>query len=881
MHREAVKDPYPVLFREHRSKLSKLPHSRLRQDRIDSRSLTMPMHPACISPTVVFALLALLPTVAISCQNHDSGTTHDTGGSSDSDSERADSQDSEDTHDTDTGIAIVPWEPGAAFDAYCQGRHKNGTLVPTIVGELSGKRASAYTTLSKGDMETMGFVPEAPFWVETLRVWFEGTGTAHLRLMTDYGRSYPDIDALENDSPDVMPPLDFEVTDENEGDWIDIDVSGYNVNLLPTQHYFLVYEHSDPQPFLVQETIPSGDHYRSALLYDGSWYGVGDDTQWYNYRMELQGQSFCDWTSDEKSFVEQEGPWADLGSQRATITDANGDFADDIVLNNGSPRLYLGDGAGGFSEPDFDPWPEASSVGVMIFADLDNDGDNDAVGLRYLNLDADGDGYQSGLEGPDCNDADATVYPGATETTNGRDDDCDGIADDGTDTVDDDGDGFSESTGDCDDTQATTFPGAPEIANNRDDDCDLVTDETSINQVFLNSGSGTFTAISSLDLEATDPSAAGAMADADADGALDLYYGNWLVHYPDPPAVMDRYFTGDGDGSFTDAAAASGINEETEQGGLACYGVVWADYNNDNAADIFVSNYGYGHNLLYENQGDGTFLEVGEAHGVSHDPTLAAPGTGILGGNTFGADWGDVDNDGDLDLFATDIAHPRYQPWSDKSRFLENGGPPDFLFTDIRKEAGIHYDEGDVNVSFADYDNDGDLDMLVTSLYTGHYATLYRNDGYRHFTDVTFESGIRVHDSVSNVWTDIDQDGDLDVVVADREGPDYVHLFRNAQVNANHWLELWLVGTTSNRSAIGARVKLQSDAKTQIREVKAGGGHAGNQSSLQVHFGLGTSTAPLSLEVTWPSGLVEAITGAAADGRYLVTEGEGVAEALD
>lgn len=777
--------------------------------------------------------------------------------------------------DTPTPSSV---DPGADFDRYCQGRNWSTTTVDVVEGQLSGESVGAYTMLSTGDIETMKFVPAHPFYVTQLRIQFMGgSGPARLRMMRDYGRSQPDVYSGEGD---LIEPITIDVSAAQAGKWIEVDISGQGLFLHPTQHYFLVYEHLAAQPYLMAETVPSGETSRALLELDGDWYGVGDDNGSYNYRMELKGEHFCKWSDADRWFHETtDAPWADVRSQRATLADVNGDTFDDLIVNDGSPHLYLNQGAGFFAPPPFEPWPAAWYMSVMAFADLDNDGDVDAVGLSYVSPDNDGDGYLAGKGGDDCNDANVDIYPGALEVENGLDDDCDGVADDGTDTVDDDGDGFSEAAGDCDDTMDTVYPGAAEIPDHLDNDCDHRSEEDLVNKVFLNNGQGLFSAIPARAVEQTEPATVAAFGDANGDGVLDLYYGNWLLHYPDNPAVMDRFFIGQGDGTFVERTQLAGMTSETQQGGLPCYGVVWADYNNDGALDIYVSNYGYGHNLLYENHG-GTFTEVGMEKGVSHDPTTDTPLYAIYGGNTFGADWGDFDNDGDLDLFATNIAHPRYQPWSDISQFLENGGAPDFLFTDIREEAGIHYDEGDVNVSFVDFNRDGWLDLMVTSLYPEHYATLYRNEGDGSFTDVTYEAGIDVRDSVSNVWTDVDHDGDLDVVVADREGPSYVHLYLNDENNANTWVELTLEGTSTNRSAVGARVSLTADGLTRIQEVKGGGGHSGNQSSLTVYFGLGSATSIDTVEVRWSGGTTEAISGIEPGGRYRIVEGQGPAQPL-
>jgi hypothetical protein len=412
----------------------------------------------------------------------------------------------------------------------------------------------------------------------------------------------------------------------------------------------------------------------------------------------------------------------------------------------------------------------------------------------------------------------------------------------------------------------TVFPGAPEIPDNRDNDCDGEADEDFYHRILLNDGTGHFTAVPDPGVAVIEPTAAAAFGDGNGDGFLDVYWGNWLIHYPDPGSAQDHYATGNGDGTFLDESVASGMRPAA---GRPCYGVIWNDYNNDGLQDIGVHNYGYELNFLWENQGGNRFVDVGFDVGMARD------GVGARGGNTFGGDWGDIDNDGDLDLFEANISHPRYQPTSDPSLMLVNDGAPDFHFTEQRAALGIEYDEGDVNAAFADYDNDGDLDLVVTPVYPGHYSRLYRNDGGTHFTDVTYETGTAVMETASPVWSDIDEDGDLDLIIADRSGAPFLHLFVNEAAGSSHWLQLDLQGTTSNRDGVGARVTLTAGGGSQIREVKGGGGHGNTQQTRIVQLGLGSGTAIDSLTVRWVGGATETITGIVADHRYRVVQGSG------
>jgi len=408
-----------------------------------------------------------------------------------------------------------------------------------------------------------------------------------------------------------------------------------------------------------------------------------------------------------------------------------------------------------------------------------------------------------------------------------------------------------------------------------DNDCDGVVDEDWYNFVLLNDGSGSFTRVETSGVEYVDPSTAAGFGDADGDGWLDLYYGNWLEQYPNDPACPDHFLYGNGDGTFEEALVEAGM----EINPLSVYGVTWTDYNNDGWPDIYVANYHLYPNQLWQNQGDGTFVDVADEVGAANDD-IDGPYLVMNGGHSYGGDLGDIDNDGDMDMFVCNLAHPRTMPWSDPSMFLVNSGEPDYQFDNLLVEYGFIYDEGDVNAEFADFDNDMDVDIAIATLYGGHYSKLYRNDGEAGFTDVTYETGTAVHDAVSVVWSDVDSDGDMDLVVADRSGVPYVQLFVNRVGQDNHWLELDLVGSATNRDAAGARATVTAGGVTQMRDVQMGGGHSNTQHSHVLHFGLGDNTTIDEVTVHWVGGDTEVITGLEPDHRYAVTEGAGTGEVI-
>lgn len=277
-------------------------------------------------------------------------------------------------------------------------------------------------------------------------------------------------------------------------------------------------------------------------------------------------------------------------------------------------------------------------------------------------------------------------------------------------------------------------------------------------------------------------------------------------------------------------------------------GVTACDFDQDGDTDIYFSHYRLQPNTLLVNDGKGHFTEKAAEYNV------VATSPGFEGGHSIGAAWGDFDNDGQMDLFAGNFAHVDSRGDQPKSRFLRNLGPAGKFHFEDKGTCGVFYQESYATPAAGDYDNDGNLDLFFTTVYgtasfnKKNYPVLFHNQGSFAFADMTAAAGVAEQGpTYQAAWADFDHDGDLDLVTTGK-------LFVN-QGNTNRWLEIRLVGngTTVNRSAIGAQVRIKLKDKTLTRQVEAGTGE-GNQNDLTLHFGLGSHQGTVTLEILWPGG---------------------------
>jgi enediyne biosynthesis protein E4 len=430
-----------------------------------------------------------------------------------------------------------------------------------------------------------------------------------------------------------------------------------------------------------------------------------------------------------------------------------------------------------------------------------------------------------------------------------------------------------------------------------DGDPDLYVSNFGPNVLYRNNGDGSFSDVTDL-AGVGNGSLMGAGAsflDIEGDGDLDLYVGNYIefrydLHinrlvdgvpmYPVPrdyDPVPDALFRNDGDGTFTDISVESGV--------AACagtsMGMVCADADDDGDTDVFVVN-DVAQNFFFVNDGRGHFEEGGGLVGVAYNIRGDENGS-------MGVDCGDYDNDGRLDFFMTS-----YQ--GELPVLYRNIGHG--LLEDVTEAAGAgHTVFAHVNwgAGLVDFDNDGDRDIFVANGHTEDNIELRdRSTGYRvrntllmnrgdgRFVDVSDTCG----DGLSPVcasrgaaFDDLDNDGDVDaVIVNSRQAPT---ILRNDSREENHWLQVRLQGTRTNRDGVGARVRVVAGDLTQVAEVHGGRGYQSHFGS-RLQFGLGQRDCVDRIEVRWIGGESEVFEGCQADKRLTLVEGTGepVSEAL-
>ena len=388
-----------------------------------------------------------------------------------------------------------------------------------------------------------------------------------------------------------------------------------------------------------------------------------------------------------------------------------------------------------------------------------------------------------------------------------------------------------------------------------------------------------------------------AFLDYDRDGRLDLVVANYadfdLAHAPPPgkyptclwkgiavfcgprglPASKNILYRNLGNGRFQDVTVPSRIDRTM---GHFCFSVTPFDFDNDGWPDIFVACDSTP-NILYHNNRDGSFNDVGIFSGVAYN----LDGREQAG---MGSTVADYDEDGRLDLFRTNFS-------DDTPTLYHNNG--DGTFTDVTYPAGLGSRTQYLGwgTMFFDFDNDGWPDLLIANGHVYpevysldldiHYSEpklLYHNNGNGTFTDISDTAGPGIRTPAPSrglAMGDLWNDGRLSAVIANRSGPP--SMLVNRTTYPNHWIEVKAVGTRSNRSGIGAGLLLKTNSREQIDEIRSGSSYISNN-DMRAHFGLGTNSKIDYLEVRWPSGLVERFRNPPVD-RILIAK-EGSAEAV-
>lgn len=421
------------------------------------------------------------------------------------------------------------------------------------------------------------------------------------------------------------------------------------------------------------------------------------------------------------------------------------------------------------------------------------------------------------------------------------------------------------------------------------------------NKVFLNNGVGGFTTITNDTIvKDNKPSDGATWADINNDGDMDCFVVNWYN-------LNNMLYTNNGGGIFTQLSTGPTVNDFGYSETAA-----WGDYDNDGLVDLYVTNsWGVKKNFLYHNSGNNTFTKI-------------LVGTHVNDAfESRSVNWTDIDNDNDLDLFVTN------ETSQNENIYRNDGGG---TFTKLTIGSLLNNLGNTMSGSWGDYDNDGDLDVFLAN--DASTNSLFRNDGNFNFTKIINDTVVKsIGHSFSSSWSDIDNDGDLDLFVTNafntplkqlnffylnngngsftRNSTDIVatdstwaygcafgdydndgfedlavattrfanvdrpELLYHNNGNSNNWITIHLIGTQANKAAIGTKIKIKAiingNPVWQMREISAQNAYC-SQNDIRAHFGLGDATQIDSIKVEWMPGTIETLTNVSTNQFLTITQ---------
>ncbi len=441
-------------------------------------------------------------------------------------------------------------------------------------------------------------------------------------------------------------------------------------------------------------------------------------------------------------------------------------------------------------------------------------------------------------------------------------------------------------------TASTTVWG--DYDNDGDLDCYAARGGRNEDGLWRNNGDGTFTDVmEESGLSNPNPTITPTWFDIDLDGDLDLFISNGRTTENNVETYyQDVLWLNDGDGTFTNATVASGVAAAEGAPFYDAWGSTPGDYNDDGLIDIFVATYRLAPDFLYRNEGSGSLTNVAATTGVEGVPTIDPR----YFGHGIGAEFADYDNDGDLDLAVGNLGHPDARgQYSNPSLIWRNEGAPDWKFTEVHQELGLKFFEMNTGVVWGDFNLDGFQDLF-------HAQYAYNNEGENgeparlsrlyisggpdeewRLHDQSWQTGLRIHGTWTAARLDYDNDGDLDLVLASPR--DSMRLYRNDLPRKGAPITFRLRGNPGSglpADGYGTRITVHHGEETYTRELAGGGsGATGTQNSNALHFGIGTRSDNESVDsvvVTWGGTVRHTFFGVATGREYVIRFGKGNAE---